>query len=379
MKIVVFRLSPPTSLYNIDKYILDTVDYLSAHGHQIFLMTLQQEEKFNVRRDDFFHVWSTKFPYKNKSLNVPLSYLSYIFHSFKEIFKLSPDLILCLGSGPFYINFFISIFFSRFFGLPNVIEWLGSDLLLHNSHIGNIKKRFFLKQATLNIVQSNDMKEIASNLASTSKLTVIPSNGVDRQKFKPKNNTRQFDERDIFKLLYVGRLHKIKGLEYLIQAVDLVKEYPLNIELRIIGDGPEKKHLKELVCKKELSDFITFIGEIAHDELPKYYQHADIFVLPSLSESFSLVTLEAMSCGLPVVSTTTSGPSQLIDDGDGGLLVPRADPKGLADAIITLVQNPVMMRDAGKYNREKSKQYAQEKIMQKKLKLVEEFSLKHET
>jgi len=131
-------------------------------------------------------------------------------------------------------------------------------------------------------------------------------------------------------ILYVGRLHKVKGIEYLLQAVQGLEE-----ELWIIGRGPDQERLARMSGNVQ----VRFLGELSQDELFKYMQKARCLVLPSLSEAFPNVILEAMSAGLPVVATRVGAVPELITPGLTGFLVEPRDPGQIRRSIDILFQD----------------------------------------
>ncbi len=111
------------------------------------------------------------------------------------------------------------------------------------------------------------------------------------------------------KIISVGSLTKNKNHEMLIKAISSISD---NIHLTIVGDGLLKKHLQNIVVELGMVDKVTFYGLASQPELVKLLQEADIFVLPSLYETFAVVLIEAMACGLPVVATKCGGPQSII-------------------------------------------------------------------
>jgi glycosyltransferase involved in cell wall biosynthesis len=92
---------------------------------------------------------------------------------------------------------------------------------------------------------------------------------------------------------------------------------------------------------------VKFLGFVEHHEMPRHYQQADLFVLPSRRESFGLVLAEAMACGLPVVATTAGAIPEVVEDGLTGVLVPPDDPEALANAVRSLLSNRPRMQAMG--------------------------------
>ncbi len=126
---------------------------------------------------------------------------------------------------------------------------------------------------------------------------------VDRTQFKKMKIDDSERPINIFGhiILFVGRLMPIKNIENLIKAFRIVSASDPSARLVIVGDGPSKKYLVSLAERLDLREKVLFTGVIPYDDLPRLYNIADVFVLPSLYESFSLVALEAAACGVPIV------------------------------------------------------------------------------
>jgi glycosyltransferase involved in cell wall biosynthesis len=125
------------------------------------------------------------------------------------------------------------------------------------------------------------------------------------------------------------------GLENLIEAIRMLKKEFDNIFLVIVGSGWLEDKLKVLAKKLEVSDYIKFVGKVSNPNvLLLYYQSADIFVLPTkLLEGFGMVILEAMSCGVPVVSTPVGGPVEVLKNFDEHLLCKGTEPYDIYERI----------------------------------------------
>lgn len=143
----------------------------------------------------------------------------------------------------------------------------------------------------------------------------------------------------------VGRLVYYKGFEYLIRAMSQV-----NGRLLIVGDGPLRGKLQDLVHGLNLDAKVIFAGEIQNEQVAPYYHAADVFVLASVarSEAFGIVQIEAMAAGLPVINTRLdSGVPFVSLHGETGLTVPPQDPDALAAAINRLLDDPPLRRTFG--------------------------------
>ncbi len=174
------------------------------------------------------------------------------------------------------------------------------------------------------------------------KCKIVPL-GIDLNKFKISSDEKEKyakakQERNKIQIVFVGMLRYYKGLHFLIDAMNEV-----NADLKIIGKGPEEQKLKKQVNELELSSKVNFLGEISDEDLIKEFYLSDIFCLPShlRSEAYGLCQIEAMACGLPVVSTNLdTGVPFVNKDGESGIIVEKGSSKALADALNFLINNP---------------------------------------
>jgi D-inositol-3-phosphate glycosyltransferase len=177
--------------------------------------------------------------------------------------------------------------------------------------------------------------------AEASRIAVVPC-GVDTELFAPGDQSAAraalgLDDRP--RLLYVGRLAPIKGLETLLDGMARLRAAGSRAQLCIVGgdaDEPLDGHEGELrarLSRLDLRDTVTFVGAQPQERLRAWYVAADATVLPSYYESFGMVALEAMACGSPVVASRVGGLPTTVRDGVTGVLVPEHDPAVLADTL----------------------------------------------
>jgi rhamnosyl/mannosyltransferase len=158
----------------------------------------------------------------------------------------------------------------------------------------------------------------------------------------------RFGPRVVF---FVGRHVYYKGIDHLIRAMKGVDAH-----LVLGSDGPLTPELGRLTRSLGLSSRVTFAGRIADEDLPCFYHASDIFCLPSVarSEAFGIVQLEAMACGVPVVSTRlTTGVVYVNQDGVTGVTVPPADSAALTGALNRLLGDKALRRKLGRQGRER--------------------------
>jgi len=192
------------------------------------------------------------------------------------------------------------------------------------------------------IVINEIVKKLYNNVLGDEKISTIPF-GVDENIFHP----TQKEENDVFEILYVGSLTKIKGLPYLIKALPLVLEEEPNVTLKIVGEGNQKTSLNELVKKLDIVKHVMFLGFVQHHQTPRFFQHCDVFCYPTLGEPFGKSIIEAMACGKAVVTTNIGGPSEIVSNGVDGVLVPPRDEAAIASGILDLIKDDNKRRKLG--------------------------------
>jgi glycosyltransferase involved in cell wall biosynthesis len=159
-------------------------------------------------------------------------------------------------------------------------------------------------------------------------------------------------------LLFVGRLIREKGVFDLLEALRLVlKETPCS--LVVAGKGPEEEEIRRRIAACGLQDSVDLAGYVAGDDLWGLYASSTAFVLPTyFGEGFPTVITEAMSMGLPVVTTPVRGSADLLVEGENVIFVRPRDPAGLAGALLRLLDDPRLAADIGRRNRDKVLEFA---------------------
>ncbi len=146
-------------------------------------------------------------------------------------------------------------------------------------------------------------------------------------------------------VLFAGRLAAQKGVDDLLEALDLLRHVRPDVRSLIVGDGPLRSGLEETAHALDLDRRVRFLGH--RDDVPRLLAAADLLVLPSLYEGLPNIVLEAMRSRKPVVATAAPGTTEVVDDGKTGLLVPLRNPPALAQAIRTVLQDPDLARNLG--------------------------------
>lgn len=148
-------------------------------------------------------------------------------------------------------------------------------------------------------------------------------------------------------ILYVGRLSKEKHVDTLLQAAAHLAEGRLQIQVHVLGDGPERQHLERSAAELHIEDHIVFHGQVPRVDLPLWYSAADAVVVASSSEPGPRVMLEAMACGTPFVGTPIGGMVDLVEPGITGYLSPVGDAPALAERLRWILDHPEEARTVG--------------------------------
>ena len=197
----------------------------------------------------------------------------------------------------------------------------------------------FADSADLVIAPSARIAESLADLGVKARIAVVPT-GVPLELFRPGDRgeaRRQLGLDEAAPLcLYVGRLDREKSVERVIDAFGSIALAVSGARLLLVGQGSHEAALRRLAAASPVSDAIRFAGSVAREELPPYYQAADLFLFSSETETQGLVLAEAHACGLPAVAVRASGVDEVVRDGETGLLT-KADVEELADAAIGLL------------------------------------------
>lgn len=275
-----------------------------------------------------------------------------IFSLARELSKLRPRIVHLHGTRPVFIGSIAA----RIVGLTNIVSTshnsynlmsLGSNgkadtKLLLISKIINIVGQLASK---VNIVVCDKLKHenisLLNHLPKTSinkisDKTITVHNWVDL-----KNYSQQSPFTSDCITITIGTISRLdepkKGICYLIEAVNILCKQDIDVQLKIAGDGDSRKSLEKLVLDLGLQNKVIFQGYCT--DIPGFFQGVDIFVLPSLSEGFPLVNLEAMASSVPVISTNVGGVTEAVIDGSTGYLIAPANADSIVEKVKYLINN----------------------------------------
>ena len=227
-----------------------------------------------------------------------------------EIKKTKPQLLLTDG---FFQWTYAAYWFRLFKGVPHIMLYERTN---HTERHTPLWRALFRKSLlplidaigcngieTFNYLKDtlkvNERKLFIGNMAVDNQLLADNVNAVKAEVLQEKDKTRHV-------FLYVGQLIPRKGLVELVNAWELFSKQNYNIELLIVGAGPLEDTLKNRIDNNQIES-INFVGRVPYDSVPRYYAKADIFIIPTLEDNWSLVVPEAMSCGLPIITSKYNG------------------------------------------------------------------------
>jgi glycosyltransferase involved in cell wall biosynthesis len=233
---------------------------------------------------------------------------------------------------------------------PFIVTVHGQDLQITLYRGKGCKKALYkvFKKARKVITVSNKLKKIAQNNIGFDEKIIVIGNGVSvNNQIKDKNRIKTKNYLNQKTILSVSNLITLKGIDFNLKAFALLINKYSNLKYQIIGDGPEKNRLLKLATDLGINERVEFLGKLAHKEVIKYMEKADIFSLPSWNEGFGVVYIEAMVQGKPVIGCRGEGIEDFVEHGKTGMLVEPKDVDSLVQTIDYLLSNPDEARAIG--------------------------------
>jgi len=228
--------------------------------------------------------------------------------------------------------------------LPYIISLRGSDVPGQHARLQLDYKILapvfgaIWKKASALVACSEGLKERALRFMPSVSIDVIP-NGVELDRFFPAETA---EKSKVLRLLTVGRLSVTKRIELLIDTVEILHRTACKLHFTVVGGGQMERQLRKIVMERELGDVIKIIGRVNSEKMPEVYRRNDIFISASMQEGMSNAMLEAMSSGLPIVTTRCEGLAELIDG--NGLIVKQDNIEEIAKAIKHLADDPELYK-----------------------------------
>jgi glycosyltransferase involved in cell wall biosynthesis len=342
---------PPTGLGGTEMATYNIAKYLSIRGHEVHVVTTLDNSFPETKMQDGFYLHNIK----TIDISV-LSALSYSLRSIRLLSRIRPQIV---HSQSIFRTGLASLLFYKLYKKPYIVYTRGDDVYSKWGP-GEILTRKILKNSASNLTLTEDMKKEMKKLFKTT-VKVIP-NGISLDGFnaisKDKARSSLKIPDGVKVILFVGRFHPIKGLKYLVEAASIIKKQGHDFRLILVGDGEERKIIEDRAEMLGLKDNIMITGKVPFEKVQEYMVASDVFVLPSISEGFPNVILEAMAARLPIIATNIGGLSEIMQDGVNGYLVEPKNSGQIADKISYLIQNESVMLKMSENNKLRSREYS---------------------
>lgn len=347
MKILAINSIYHIPISGINQYVRKIGENLSLKNHQYHVLTLKMGTSLKKNNDTktVFHDNDIKIlelpfsKYNTISGHESLNIIPYLLnnlnkydvvtiHNYYSLWSLLSSLICKLKNKPY-------VFIPYYHGIRGNIK---KGITSYTYDLFSIFGKRIFSGANRVICISQYEKSLVQELVSLpeDRFTIIPP-GVDqihnRKKTKLKNG--------IIRLLYVGNLFETKGVQYIINAIPIMEGRHKRVDLSIVGDGPFKGDLTELVVDLGLKDSVIFYSNLSDAELKRKYEDVDVFVFLSRSEAYGMVVAEALALGTPCIVANEMALAEFTNEpGCFGVDYPF-NPEEIADLIVRVAETDV--------------------------------------
>lgn len=350
MKIAILvDLFPPKWVAGTEIATYHMAKHLARCGHEVHVITSLDEGQPEESYERGFYIHRL-----HRTRNRFISPFVFCIDIVKTVQRINPDIVHAQSLAIAVP----SLITKKFYKIPYVVWGQGSDVYLPEP-LTKMTSRTVMKNADSVIALTEDMKQTMWSIYDRD-IVVIP-NGVELKEYTNETSVKVINDAGK-RILFVGRLHQVKGVRYLLQAMKIVHKKMHDVQLILVGDGEEREHLEFLTADLAIKECVEFAGKVPHEKVQVYMNQAEVFVLPSLSEGFPVTIIEAMACGLPIVATRVRGVSEIIEDGINGYLVDPKDPVQIARALLKILDNEYLRKEMSSNNREEAKKYSWDEI-----------------
>lgn len=354
----------------MERILSEKINYLvEFYGYKITVMTTDQMDKdlyFNLHKDvELIHLNLNFNNYFDKPLLSKFLITKRLLKLYKNILQNylnRNDVSVCISLGGKELEFLYKI--------------KGKTVKICELHFGqSVREQFLVSRSNNKIFKKIGQyrtKQLIMQTQKLDKLVVLTKADEDIWK---KTNTNvvqiynfvtntslQFSKLNEKRVIAVGRLDAQKGFDLLVDAWELVKKKNTDWKLDIYGQGEWYNFLQEKITNKKLQSSLSLKG-VSKDVVNELLT-SSIFVLSSRYEGFAMVLLESLSCGLPIVSfNCKTGPSEIIENNDCGILVPAENIEQLSEGILKLIESIELREKMGSIAKKKAKNFSKESVM----------------
>lgn len=349
-------------------------------GHEAYV--------FAPRVEDYVDQEKNVFRYRSVNLTSKVKYPLPIPLSFrvkKVITEFNPDIVHI--HHPFLLSS-VAIMYGKRLGIPKILT-LHTQYERYAYYIAPIPER--LTQEAIKMIihnlsykidcittPSESMRELIRSYGVKNRIEIIP-NAIHLISFKEDDELKRTEIKKQYNLkeddkiiLFVGRVASEKSIDKIIKALAIIKKRSIGkVKLLIIGDGPAMDELKQLARTLKIEKDAIFAGTVSYEEIRHYYKMAYVFTIASTTETFGIVTIEALASGVPVLAVKAPGAVDILTDGVDGLLVDN-DVEKLANALEKIIREPELREKLSRGALKTSEKYSIDTISERMLNLYRE-------
>lgn len=374
---------PPNLIGGVGIYVYEASRILAKLGHGVFVITQAIDHPLEYI-DQGVHVFRVKlnkrlsFSSAMNGLNSFVERLEYSYAVSKKIQEvvLRYNIDVIESSEARAEGFWYYLFNNKppliikLHTPEGIVYKLNRDPQTKNRQLIERLEEWWIRRANRLVGLSKSIVNLTHNYYGirTKNISLV-ANPIDINTFRPANLIENKGY-----ILYVGRLEYRKGVHILIRSIPMIlKKIPQTKFIFIGSDCGMKNYLLEKIAEFEIEGSVEFIDQVPRENLISFYQQSALCVVPSLWENHPYVVLEAMACGRAVIASEVGGIPEIIKDNINGKLVPAGSVLGLADSIVTVLNDRKMQNSLGTNARKYiEEEYASERVVQKTLSIYKE-------
>ena len=333
-----------TSLINFKKELIQT---LIKNDYNVYFSVPESLENVQVQELTNIGAKYIQNSIKRRSIN-PFSELKVIFELINIVKEVNPDIVLTLTIKPNIYGSYVA----KKYKIPIIINVTGLGSGFNNTYTKILVEKMYkyaCKNASCIFFQNeaNYNYFIDNNLAKKDKSNIVPGSGVNLEKFRPMDKTK---EDGIIRFLFIGRIMKEKGIEEYLKAAEYITDKYSNVEFQILGPFEEEKY-KKIILNNNNSK-IRYLG-VSYD-VRNEIKEADCIINPTYHEGMSNVLLEGAAMAKPLMASNIPGCREIVDNGVNGYLFEPKNEKNLIDTIEKfLTLNEIEKKKMGLASRQK--------------------------
>ena len=355
---------------------------LEKMGHEVFIYA-PESPGYKDKNPNVFRFKSVKI-IKNPEMYNAFNFLP-VGRDFKEVSHLKLDIAhahspFSLGILAKYISErqLVPLVYTHHTHYPEYVKtYVGEKVLL--PYLAKIYSTWFVNNSDAVIAPSLKIKKLLKEYGAKEEIPIhILPTGIDLKTFKESDLDKEKLRKklniplDKKILLFVGRIGKEKNVEFLVESFKELLKKREDALLLIVGDGPFLDSLKKIVEEMKIGSFVKFTGRVPHEKIISYYQSADVFLFPSLTDTQGIVILEALACGLPVVVLKDDAFDGIILDGKNGFAVEKESSKVFAQKTNLILDDTSLQKKFSKLAVKTAQDFSKEKVAGKLAEIYKE-------